>query len=138
MSLRRLILAVVHSLVALARVRVPVAVGRVLGVRLVSALGLCVAGVLVIGVSPSGATTTHLYTGNSFGPGGLGSGAFGDVRSLAVDPSGDVYVFDGVFGNTVGTIYKFNAAGEPVAFSALHSNALSVTAAEINRRSEIA
>ncbi len=55
---------------------------------------------------------------------GSGSGSFENPNGIAVDEStGDVYVADlGALG--AGTVYKFDANGEPVAFSTLHSNAL--------------
>jgi hypothetical protein len=83
---------------------------------------VCVAlGVLVFCGVPARAALTHPFTGDSFGPSGLGSGAFGDVKSVAVDQSsGDVYVFD----PGKEAIYKFDAAGEPVDFSASGTNAI--------------
>ncbi len=55
---------------------------------------------------------------------GSGSGSFENPNGIAVDEAtGDVYVADlGALG--AGTVYKFDANGEPAAFSALHSNAL--------------
>jgi hypothetical protein len=67
------------------------------------------------------AGTTYPYTGQSFGPGGIGAGAFGNVAGVAVDQgSGDVFVYDG----GAGKVYKFDAAGHPVNFSALGTNVI--------------
>lgn len=57
-----------------------------------------------------------------FGPSGPESGAFVNVQSVAVDASGDVYVYDP--GANGGSIYKFDSAGKPVAFSALSGSAI--------------
>jgi hypothetical protein len=68
------------------------------------------------------AAQSHLYTGVSFGPDGVGgSASFEYVRSIATDPaSGDVFVYD------VGAekIYKFDEDGNPIDFSALAGNAI--------------
>lgn len=66
---------------------------------------------------------THPYTGVSFGPDGVGgSASFQRVQSIAVDPgSGATYVYDG----GAGKVYKFDAAGAPVNFSATGTNAIS-------------
>ncbi len=55
---------------------------------------------------------------------GSGSGSFENPNGIAIDESsGDVYVANlGALG--AGTVYKFDANGEPAAFSTLHSNAL--------------
>lgn len=50
-------------------------------------------------------------------------GSFGNVESLAVDPStGDVYVYDA---SGAGAIYRFDPSGNPVEFSATGSNGIS-------------
>ena len=68
------------------------------------------------------AELTRPYTGKSFGPSGTGAGAFSSVEGVAVDQlSGDVFVYDAGAG---GRVYRFNAAGEPVDFSALSSNTI--------------
>ena len=88
-------------------------------------LSLCfVAGlVALLALSPSAfAALTHPYTGLSFGPDGTEGTTFGRVQSVAIDPSTeDVYVYDGGEG---GRIYKFDAAGTPVDFSAQPGNAI--------------
>jgi hypothetical protein len=73
--------------------------------------------------SPALGAQTHLYTGTSFGPDGVGgTESFEYVQSLAVDPAnGDTYVYDG----GAGKVYKFDSAGAPANFSATGSNAIS-------------
>lgn len=63
--------------------------------------------------TPASATLTRSYVA-SFG-------AFVSVESIATDSAGNVYVYDG----GAGTIYKFDAAGNPVNFSATGTNAIS-------------
>jgi hypothetical protein len=76
---------------------------------------------LAVAVAPAQAIVEHAYSGQSFGPGGLGTSGFSRVGSVAVDQSTeDVYVFDG----GTNSLYKFDAAGEPVNFSALGSNVI--------------
>jgi hypothetical protein len=80
--------------------------GLVLGIGLLSATG-------------ASAKIAHPYTGESFGPGGLGSGAFTKVQALAVDDTGggtdgDVYVYD----QGAESLYRFDAAGHPADFTA--------------------
>lgn len=84
-----------------------------------------VAGMLLCS-APASAVVTHSYTGKAFGPEGPGKGAFAEVQGVAVEQgTGTVYVLDtGVNG---GTIYKFNAAGEPQNFSALGSDKIEKT-----------
>ena len=86
-------------------------------------LGFLVGLIAVLAMSSSSfASITHPYTGVSFGPDGTEGTAFGRVQSVAIDPSTeDVYVYDGGEG---GKIYKFDAAGSPVNFSALPGNAI--------------
>ncbi|HEX4306517.1 MAG TPA: hypothetical protein VHZ54_10800 [Solirubrobacterales bacterium] len=71
----------------------------------------------IFSASASAVVSRH-YTGIAFGPNGAaGTKSFSDVQSIAVDPtSGDVLVYDIAEG---GRVYKFDAAGEPVAFSGL-------------------
>jgi hypothetical protein len=78
------------------------------------------------------AELSHFYTGHSFGPGGLGVGTFSAEQPLGVaveQSSGDVYVYDG--GAAGGSIYKFNASGEPVDFSALGANVITGVGSDI-------
>jgi hypothetical protein len=106
-----------------------VAMSRVLAsrchVRAILAVLCALVGALVFADAPAQAALTHLYTGNSFGPGGLGSGAFSNAQGVAVDQtsgepsSGDVYVYD-----AAGAIYKFDSSGEPAEFSASHTNVI--------------
>ena len=65
---------------------------------------------------------THPFLNISFGR--SATEPFENPNGIAVDESsGDVYVADiGALG--AGTVYKFDANGEPAAFSTLHSNAL--------------
>jgi len=64
----------------------------------------------------------HLYSGVSFGPEGVaGSRTFSGVQSIAVDQSsGNVFVYD----VGAGTIFKFDAAGNPAPFSSTGTNEL--------------
>jgi hypothetical protein len=77
---------------------------------------------VMLWAAPAQAGQTRGYLG-SFGPGGPGSGTFHYLQAVAVDQSTeDVYVYDDGEG---GRIYKFNAKGEPLAFSGLAgSNAI--------------
>jgi hypothetical protein len=74
----------------------------------------------LIFVASASARQTRLYTGTSFGPNGTGAGSFEEIRSIAVDQSDDVYVYDAL----AEKVYKFDAGGAPVEFSALGSNAI--------------
>ncbi len=65
--------------------------------------------------APASAAATHHYL-SSFG-------SFSEVGAVTVDQAtGDVYVLDVVHGG--GSLYKFNATGEPAEFSALHTNVI--------------
>jgi hypothetical protein len=88
-------------------------------------LVVCAAVLAAIAPGAFGAQT-RLFTGTSIGPAGAANpGNFSRLESVFVDQSsGDVYAFDAV-PSAKGKIYKFNAAGEPVAFSALSGNAIS-------------
>ncbi len=69
------------------------------------------------------AAETRPYTGVTFGPDGVGgTGTFSNLQSVAVDQtSGDVFAYDA----GAGKVYKFDAAGAPIAFSGLAgSNAI--------------
>jgi hypothetical protein len=90
---------------------------------LAGVFALCaVVGQLGFSGAPAQAAITHPYTGVSFGPGGVGSGTFGGVVSVAVDqPHGDVFVLDTAEG---GRVYKFNSGGEPVSFSSSSTNVI--------------
>jgi hypothetical protein len=86
----------------------------------VACLGLTLFAALF--ASPAFAVKTHPYTGVSFGPDGTAASSFGQIQSIAIDPATkDVYVYDG---GGSGSIYKFNAAHEPVKFSGLADNAI--------------
>jgi hypothetical protein len=84
---------------------------------------LCaIAGVLVFSGASAQAAITHPYTGTSFGPVGVGAGSFSDAVGVAVEQvTGDVFVLDAGEG---GRVYKFNAVGEPVDFSASATNVI--------------
>src|SRR5271165_1231723 len=72
--------------------------------------------VLVLSAAPASAF-------KGFGSSQFGAASFSNVQSVAVEQStGDVFVYDQ--GTAGGSIYKFNAAGEPVDFSALSSNVI--------------
>ena len=79
----------------------------------------------------------------SFGPAGMGSGAFSDPRGVAVDRStGDVYVYDVKYVESRGVnevfVYKFNSLGEPVTFAALGSNVIEGSGEAYTENTEIA
>jgi hypothetical protein len=81
------------------------------------------------------ASLTHPFTG-SFGPEGpFSASTFADVQGVAVDAStGDVYVYD----TGSGSVYKFNAAGEPMSFSELGSNVITGVGGDSFAENEIA
>jgi hypothetical protein len=91
--------------------------------RNAAVLCLAVVALAALGASPAFAAKTRTYTGTSFGPDGIaGSATFKSLQSVAVDQSdGSVYVLDAGEG---GKLYKFNAAGEAVNFSALGANVI--------------
>jgi hypothetical protein len=82
---------------------------------------LAIAAAMALTAAPALASETHFYTGLSFGPDGTTATSFVDPEGLAVDQSSEVvYVYD----SGAEKIYKFDAAGNPVNFSALGSNKL--------------
>jgi hypothetical protein len=90
--------------------------------KLLTTLGLTLLAVLALGASAAQAELTHVYSGTSFGPGGVGSGRFEQIIGVTVQQSsGDVFVLDKAGS---GRLYKFNAAGEPVDFSSTGTNAI--------------
>jgi hypothetical protein len=101
--------------------------------RSVVVICLAIVATAAFGASSALAAKTHLYTGVSFGPDGAsGFESFANVQSVAVDPSsGVVYVYDAGVGN----LYKFDAAGEPVDFSARGPNV--IDGQETSRRLEL-
>jgi hypothetical protein len=102
---------------SVARHRASVATLPIFGAMLLGFLA-----VLILGASFAQAAITHPYTGISFGPGGVGSGSFGSVEGVTVEPTtGDVFVLDAAEG---GRLYKFNAAGDPVDFASTGTNAI--------------
>jgi len=84
---------------------------------------LVVAAATALCASAAVAGKTRNFTGTSFGPEGTtGGSSFNNLQAVAVDPAtGNVYVLDTAEG---GRLYKFNAAGEPVNFSALSGNVI--------------
>jgi hypothetical protein len=98
---------------------------------------LLVVGGSALVCSPAEAILTHPFTG-SFGPEGpLSVTPFIDVQSVAIEQStGDVYVYD--TGASGGSIYRFNAAGEPVDFSALGDNAITGVGGAESGENEVA
>ena len=69
---------------------------------------------LMVGAGSASAGMVHGLLG-SFGPGGPGVGSFAAVQGVAVDQAtGDVFVLD----TGLGELYRFDAAGAPVAFAA--------------------
>ncbi len=90
--------------------------------KLLTTLCLALLAVLALGASAAQAEQTHVYTGTSFGPGGVGSGNFQQVLSMTVQQSsGDVFVLDMGGG---GRLYKFDASGKPVSFSSTGTNVI--------------
>lgn len=84
-------------------------------------LCLAIALATALTASPALAVDTHLYTGPSFGPDGTEGTSFVGIAGVAVDPAtNNVYVYDG----EAEKIYKFDAGGNPVDFSALGTNAI--------------
>jgi len=72
-----------------------------------------------------------------FGSSQFGTATFSDVQSVAVEQStGDVFVYDQ--GAAGGSIYKFNAAGEPAEFSLSKTNVISGVGGGGEGESEIA
>ncbi len=71
------------------------------------------------------AAYSHPFLG-SFGPEGTHSASsFADVQAVTVDAAGDVYVYDNDGGaGEDGAVYKFNTQGEPLDFSARHTNVI--------------
>ncbi len=95
-----------------------------LRLRILALLCITLAAAMALFASSAFAAETRSYTGTSFGPdGAAGTEAFSDLQSIAVDQAGgDVYAYDAGAG---GKVYKFDSAGEPVAFSGLGgSNAI--------------
>jgi hypothetical protein len=90
---------------------------------LLATVSLCVTlAAATLWISTAHAALTHPYTGQSFGPEGLGASDFSRPSSVTVDQeSGDVYVYDT---GEEGRVYKFDAAGEPVDFSSLGTNVI--------------
>jgi hypothetical protein len=91
---------------------------------------------LALGASPAQAEATHLYTGTSFGPGGVGSSRFEAVVGMTVQQStGNVFVLDSGSG---GRLYKFDASGEPVNFSSNGANEITGTGVGFGYETQLA
>jgi hypothetical protein len=104
------------------------------GLRLAVLAGLLTILALCVG-APAQAAITHPYTGVSFGPKGVASESFANVVGVAVQQStGDVFVYDG----SGGSVYKFDAAGEPVDFSSSGTNVIEGVGSSGNSEGEIA
>ncbi len=75
----------------------------------------------LVSSAPALAGEATVFSGLSFGPAGPDTGSFAGVRGVAIDQAGgDVYVYDAV----AGTVYKFDAAGEPVSFASSGTNVI--------------
>jgi hypothetical protein len=97
---------------------------------------LALLAVLTFGAASSQAAIVHPYSGTSLGPGGVGSGSFGNVQGVTVEQStGDVLVFDATNG---GRLYKFDAAGKPVNFPSTGTNAIEGVGSAGNAEEEVA
>jgi hypothetical protein len=90
--------------------------------RAVGVVAVVLLTVALVAAGPAGAEKVREYTGVSFGPDGVGGAeGFSDLQSIAVDPaSEDVLAYDA----GAQAIYKFDAAGHPVDFSALGASAI--------------
>ncbi|MBA3866951.1 MAG: hypothetical protein H0X42_11510 [Solirubrobacterales bacterium] len=84
---------------------------------------LGIASLLVLFASSASALETRVYSGASLGPEGTtGSARFNILQAVTADQSsGDIYVLDTGEG---GKLYKFNAGGEPINFTALGGNVI--------------
>jgi hypothetical protein len=103
--------------------------------RLAALVGLLAIFALCID-APAQAAISHPYTGISFGPGGVGSGAFQEADGVAVDQNtGDVFVLDKA---NEGRVFKFDAAGKPVDFSTTGTNVIEGVGSAGNAEEEIA
>jgi hypothetical protein len=102
----------------------------------ISVLLLAFLAVLTLGASVAQAEPTHLYTGTSFGPDGVGSSRFDAVVGMTVQQStGDVLVLDS---GADGRLYKFDATGKPVDFSSAGSNEIAGTGVGFAYETQIA
>lgn len=95
---------------------------------------ICViAGALALSARPAQAKLIHPYTGQSFGPAGLGPGTFiargiNLLNVTADQATGDIYVLEQT--ETAFVIYKFTATGEPESFSSTGTNAITILGRE--------
>jgi hypothetical protein len=95
--------------------------------KTITAAALCALCILPLFAGASAeATQVYPFSGVSFGPGGPGVGTFSRVEAVGVDQiTEDVYVYDATVVEHLGVVvergrlYKFNADGEPAAFSGL-------------------
>src|ERR1700722_1127886 len=99
-------------------------------------VALCLTLACVFGWSAVASADLTRTLSGWFGPNGPESGAFAKVQSVAVDASGDVYVYDA--GAAGGSIYKFDSAGHPVNFTALGANVITGVGAGGDAENEIA
>ena len=92
------------------------------GLSRVVLVAVCVvAGVVGVWVGSASAAFTGYSFVDAFGVGGVGVGSFGGVGSVAVEQSsGDVLVLDA----GTGSLYRFDAAGEPVEFPAVKGDVI--------------
>ncbi len=105
---------------------------------LTALVALCVAlaAALLTCAPAQAAFSRHPFLG-SFGPEGpISLTSFSDVQGVAVDAAGDVYVYDTHAAG--GSIYKFNAAGEAVDFSALGTNVITGVGGAARDENELA
>ena len=85
-----------------------------MGARRLALQALLVCCVVVLGVSGSASGALTHSLSSSFGPVSF-------VEGVALDGSGEVYVYDASNG---GTVHKFNSSGAPVVFSSTGTNAI--------------
>lgn len=89
---------------------------------------VCIVGtILAISTGAAQAKLIHPYTGQSFGPQGIGGSDFNELDAVTIDPStGDLYVFSEEAAEK-GLLYKFTATGEPANFSSTGTNKIEIS-----------
>lgn len=92
--------------------------------------------VLLVCGAPAQGRVIHPYTGQSFGPHGVGAGSFPKLIGLTVDQgTGDLFVYDA---GEEGSVYKFDSSGAPVNFSSSATNVITGVGSTNGSEAEIA